>query len=43
MIIFNQLGVLKESKNRDTEQLFYVFIQSEQGMSKWSNTVFLTC
>ncbi|RBP95817.1 hypothetical protein DFO70_102142 [Cytobacillus firmus] len=34
MIIFYQLGVLKESKNRDTAQLLYGFIQSEHGMSK---------
>ncbi len=43
MIIFYPLGVLNERKNRETAQLFYGFMQSEQGMSKMSNTVFLTC
>ncbi|UOE53883.1 substrate-binding domain-containing protein [Cytobacillus oceanisediminis] len=34
MVIFYPLGVLNESKNREAAQLFYGFMQSEQGMSK---------
>lgn len=43
MIIFNQLGVLKKSNNRDTKQLFYRFMQAEQGMSKMEPYGFFTC
>ncbi|WP_370222432.1 hypothetical protein [Cytobacillus sp.] len=37
MVIFypmGPLGVLNESKNREAAQLFYGFMQFEQGMSK---------